>query len=51
MQEQQEQIGISNEQAWETVHRIEEQVHRVIIGQEMLVRKILIGLFGRIPYS
>lgn len=41
----------TNEQAWEIVHQIEEQVHRVIIGQDELVRKILIGLFGRIPYS
>ena len=51
MQEQQERDHITKEQAWEIIHQIEEQVHRVIIGQETLVRKILIGLFGRIPYS
>ena len=41
----------TREQAWEIIQKIEEQVHRVIIGQDELVRKILIGLFGRIPYS
>lgn len=39
------------EQAWEVIHAIEEQVQRVVVGQEDLIRKILIGLFGRIPYS
>ena len=41
----------AKEQAWEIIHQIEGQVSRVIIGQDELVRKILIGLFGRIPYS
>jgi len=41
----------AKEQAWEVIHQIEGQVSRVIIGQDELVRKILIGLFGRIPYS
>jgi len=41
----------ATEQAWEIIHQIEGQVSRVIIGQDELVRKILIGLFGRIPYS
>lgn len=41
----------TKEQAWELIHQIEEQVHKVVIGQEELIRKILIGLFGRIPYS
>ena len=41
----------THEQAWEVIHAIEEQVHRVVIGQEDLVRKVLIALFGRIPYS
>ncbi len=31
--------------------QIEEQIRRVIIGQDDLIRRILIGLFGRIPYS
>ena len=41
----------TQEQAWEVIHRIEEQVRKVIIGQDSLVRRILIGLFGRIAYS
>ena len=41
----------TKEQAWEIIHQIEGQVRRVIIGQDELVRKILIGLFGKIPYS
>ena len=41
----------TQEQAWEVIHRIEEQVQKVIIGQDDLVRRILIGLFGRIAYS
>lgn len=46
-----EQAIETKEQAWEIIHQIEEQVRHVVIGQEELVRKILIGLFGRIPYS
>ncbi|MCH7978660.1 MAG: AAA family ATPase [Acidobacteria bacterium] len=41
----------TQEQAWEVIHRIEEQVRKVIIGQDDLVRRILIGLFSRIAYS
>ncbi|HWP84991.1 MAG TPA: AAA family ATPase [Terriglobia bacterium] len=42
---------ITHEQAWEVVHQIEEQVRKVVIGQDDLIRKVLTGLFGRIPYS
>jgi len=41
----------NHEQAWEVIHQIEERVRRVVIGQDDLVRRILIGLFARIPYS
>jgi len=41
----------SKEQAWEIIHQIEEQVRKVIVGQDDLIRRILIGLFARIPYS
>ena len=51
MQQQQQQQALTQEQAWEIIHRIEEQVHRVVVGQDELVRKILIGLFARIAYS
>ena len=39
--------GITHEQAWEVIHQIEEQVRQVVIGQDDLIRKVLIGLFGR----
>ena len=42
---------ITHEQAWEVVHKIEEQVRKVVIGQDDLIRKVLTGLFGRIAYS
>jgi MoxR-like ATPase len=41
----------TKEQAWEIIRRIEEQVRKVILGQDDLIRRVLIGLFGRIPYS
>jgi MoxR-like ATPase len=41
----------TKEQAWQVVAQIEEQVRKVIVGQDDLIRRILIGLFGRIPYS
>src|SRR3989475_7350691 len=41
----------TKDQAWEIITRIEEQIHKVIIGQDDLIRRILIALFGRIPYS
>ena len=42
---------LSHGRAWEVIHSIEEQVRKVVIGQDELIRKLLIGLFGRIPYS
>src|SRR5437899_2633410 len=41
----------TKEKAWEVIARIEEQIRKVIIGQDDLIRRILIALFGRIPYS
>jgi MoxR-like ATPase len=41
----------TKEQAWELIRKIEEQIQKVIVGQDDLIRRILIGLFGRIPYS
>ncbi|MBI4465123.1 MAG: AAA family ATPase [Acidobacteria bacterium] len=46
-----QQQTLTQEHAWETIHQVEEQVHRVVIGQNELVRKVLIGLFARIAYS
>ena len=41
----------TKEQAWELINGIEEQIQKVIVGQDDLIRRILIGLFGSIPYS
>src|SRR5438105_7595402 len=41
----------TKEEAQSIIQRIEEQIHKVIIGQDDLIRRILIALFGRIPYS
>ena len=35
----------------ELINRIEEQLKRVILGQDHLIRCLLIGLFAKIPYS
>jgi MoxR-like ATPase len=37
--------------AYEGLHRIEEQLKRVIVGQERLLRLLMMGLFAKIPYS
>ncbi|MSO31017.1 MAG: AAA family ATPase [Acidobacteria bacterium] len=42
---------MTHERAWDIIHAIEDQVRHVVIGQDDLIRKVLIGLFGRIPYS
>jgi MoxR-like ATPase len=43
--------AITHEDAWDVIHAIESQVRQVVIGQDELIRKVLIGLVGRIPYS
>ena len=42
---------LGHDRAWQVIHGIEEQVRTVVIGQDDLIRRLLIGLFGRIPYS
>ena len=42
---------LTEQRAWEVIHGIEAQVRQVVIGQDDLIRKLLIGLFGRIAYS
>ena len=37
--------------AYESLHRIEGQLNRVILGQDRLIRLLLVGLFAKIPYS
>ena len=39
------------EAVFELVQQIEGQISRVILGQDELIRNLLIGLFAKIPYS
>ncbi len=39
------------EAVFELVQQVEEQLSRVILGQDELIRHLLIGLFAKIPYS
>src|SRR5262245_15337699 len=36
---------------YENLQRIEDQLKRVIVGQDRLIRLLLVGLFAKIPYS
>ena len=42
---------IDREHAWDVIQKMEEQIRKVVIGQDDLIQKVLIGLFGRISYS
>jgi MoxR-like ATPase len=42
---------IEQEKVFEAIQRVEQEVNRVIVGQEWLIRRLLIGLFSEIPYS
>ena len=42
---------INHEHAWDVIQKMEEQIRKVVIGQDDLIQKVLIGLFGRISYS
>ena len=38
-------------EAFDHIGRIEEEIGRVVIGQRLLIRRLLTGLFAAIPYS
>ena len=42
---------INQEKVFEAIQRVEKEVNRVIVGQDWLIRRLLIGLFSEIPYS
>ena len=42
---------IEQEKVFEAIQRVEQEVNRVIVGQDWLIRRLLIGLFSEIPYS
>jgi MoxR-like ATPase len=43
--------GIDPETVFEAIGRVENEVNRVVVGQDWLIRRLLIGLFSEIPYS
>jgi hypothetical protein len=42
---------ISREQAFEGIQAVAQEINKVIVGQEWLIQRLLIGLFSEIPYS
>jgi MoxR-like ATPase len=42
---------IDHENVFETIRRVEQEVNRVVVGQDWLIRRLLTGLFSEIPYS
>lgn len=46
-----EHQAIDREAVFEAIARVECEVNRVVVGQEWLIRRLLIGLFSEIPYS
>ncbi|MBI3001535.1 MAG: AAA family ATPase [Deltaproteobacteria bacterium] len=42
---------LSREEIFTSIHRVALEVNRVIIGQDWLIQRLLIGLFSEIPYS
>jgi MoxR-like ATPase len=43
--------GLSTEVAFDTLQLLEREITRVIVGQPVLIRRLLTGLFAAIPYS
>ncbi|MBM2802578.1 MAG: MoxR family ATPase [Deltaproteobacteria bacterium] len=41
----------SQEQIYSAVQAVAEEINKVIVGQEWLIQRLLIGLFSEIPYS
>ena len=43
--------SLSSEAAFDTLQVLEREITRVIVGQPLLIRRLLTGLFAAIPYS
>lgn len=46
-----EKEALGQGEAFAVVAEIEREINKVIVGQQWLVRRLLIGLFAKIPYS
>ena len=38
-------------EAYELITMIEKEISKVIVGQQLMIRRLLTGLFAAIPYS
>ena len=43
--------NISRERVFEAIQAVAQEIDKVIVGQEWLIQRLLIGLFSEIPYS
>ena len=41
----------NQEKVFAAIQQVEAEVNRVVVGQDWLIRRLLIGLFSAIPYS
>src|ERR687896_437711 len=42
---------VTQEAAFSAIQKVAQEINKVIVGQEWLVQRLLIGLFSEIPYS
>jgi MoxR-like ATPase len=43
--------GLSQEYVFRAIQAVAEEINKVVVGQEWLIQRLLIGLFSEIPYS
>jgi MoxR-like ATPase len=43
--------GLIQEKVFSSIQRVAREINKVIVGQEWLIQRLLIGLFSEIPYS
>lgn len=43
--------NLTQEEVFSAIQRIAQEINKVIVGQEWLIQRLLIGLFSEIPYS
>ncbi len=46
-----EREPLTQERVFSAIQRIAQEINKVIVGQEWLIQRLLIGLFSEIPYS
>ena len=47
----QDKTRLDESEAYELVTVIEKEIGKVIVGQQLMIRRLLTGLFAAIPYS